>query len=362
MKNFKNVHSIQFELSLNGEGCVNFDSTEQLEFLRGVGIVKYGDSSFFNNGKPLSNVLFSKKTFRTNPNDGVAEYHVKVSSECLRNSIFSNGMPAQSPTIMSIPHVLYSAIAHPDSLVRGYMFADKKGTIRKKSPLYITDAEEVGAWRRHIATDFHSRSGQKESNEGKGSEDAKDTSIYKIENVGTTTYIAKGGIDVQELSFISGDPIYDRMAVNVDGGVNETIYLDVLSKHLNIVRPEFKYYYLNNTYTADEWAERGVLLNAEAVNKLIKRTLKNILNISVIRRNAFLATSKLILTVHTDNGSETFEVTHDNVEDLYFDCVTNYCEASEEKILANKAMVETLTANAKKSSKSKKNTATDSNE
>ena len=362
MKNFKNVSSIQFELTLNGEGCVNFDSTEQLEFLRSVGIVKYGDAGFFNNGKPLSNILFSKKNFRINQDDNVTEYHVKVSSECLRNAIFKEGMPAQSPTIMSIPHVLYGAIAHPDSLLRGYMFADKKGTIKKKSPLYLTDAEEVGAWRRYISTDFHSRSGQKESNEGKGKEDAKDNTIYKIENVGKVTYKAMGGIDVQELGFISADPIYDRMAVNVDGGANEAIYLDILSKNLNITKPDFKYYYLKNAYTADEWAERGILLNPDSVNTLINRVLKSILNISIIRRNAFLESSKLTLVVHTDNGSETIEVTKENVDDLFFECVTNYCEASEEKILANKEMFETLTANAKKSTKSKKETTTESNE
>lgn len=365
VKNFKNVRSIQFELTLDGEGCVNFDSAEQLEYLRSVGIVKYGDSSFFNNGKPLSNVLFSKKNFRTSPTDDVVEYHVKVSSECLRNAIFKEGMPFQSPTIMNIPHVLYSAIAHPDSLVRGYMYASKTVSLKKKSPLYITDAEEVGAWRRSIATDFHSRSGQKDSNEGKDSADAKDTSIYKIENVGKVTYTAKGGIDVQELGFISGDPLYDRMAINVDGGANEIIYLDTLSKNLNINNPEFKYYYLNNSYTNDEWAERGILLDNAIINNLIKRTLKNILNISVIRRNAFLKTNKLTIHVFTDNNVETVEVTNDNIDSLYFECITNYLEASEDKIKSNKEMAESIASKVKeekKTSKSKKGKSDTSND
>lgn len=340
MRNFKNVRSIQFELTLNGEGCVNFDSAEQLEFLRSVGIIKYGDPNFFNKGKALTNVLFSKKNFRINSEDNVTEFHVKVSSECLRNAIFKEGMPSQSPTIMNIPHVLYGAIAHPDSLIRGYMYADKKGTLKKKSPLYITDAEEVGPWRRSVATDFHSRSGQKDSNEGKGSDDAKDNTIYKIENVGSVTYVAKGGIDVQEIGFISADPIYDRMAVNVDGGINETTYLDILSKNLNISKPEFKYYYLNNSYTADEWAERGILLDSTSVSFLIKHVLKNMLNISIVRRNAFLKVEKLTLNVFSDNGVETIDVNLENVDSLNFECTTNYLEASEEKIIANKEMVE----------------------
>jgi hypothetical protein len=347
MKHFKNVSSIQFELTLNGEGCVNFDSAEQLEFLRSVGIVKYNDPSFYNKGKALTNVLFSKKNFRRSEVDGTTEFHVKVSSECLRNAIFKTGMPSQSPTIMNILHVLYGAIAHPDSLIRGYMYADKKGTIRKKSPLYLTDAEEQGAWRTAVATDFHSRSGEKESNKGKNSDDPKDNSIYKIENVGAITYKANGGIDVQEMGFISADPVYDRMAVNVDGGVNEQIYLDVLSKNLNIAKPEFKYYYLNNSYTADEWAERGILLDNISVDKLIKRTFKNMLDINIIRRNAYLKTNTLVVTVFADGGSETIEVTNDNIDEFYFDCITNYVEASMDKIQANKKMVESLSEKAK---------------
>ena len=341
-KNFANVKSIQFDLLLNGKGCVNFDSSEQLEFLTSVGIVKYGEKSFFNGGKALSNVLFSKKNFRTTE-DGKTEYHVKVSSECLRNAIFKNGMPAQSPTIMGLPSVLYRAIAHPDSLLRGYMYTEAgSSAIRKKSPLYITDAEEMGEWRTSIATDFHSRSGEKESSKGKDADDAKDTSIYKIENVGEVTYKCSGGIDIQELAFISADPVYDRMAINVDGGVNETIYINALKENFPNATPEFKYYYLKNAYTADEWAERGILLDNETVNQLIKYVLKNILNISIVRRNAFLKADKLTLKVFTNEGVETFDVNLENVDTLSFDFQSNYLEADFEKIKANKEQIEKL--------------------
>lgn len=353
MRKFENVRSIKFELILDGNGCVNCDSSEQIEYLRSVGLVKKDDSNFYKQGKPLSNILLSKKNFIKSENNEITKFHVKVSSECLRNAIFKNGMPFLSPTIMNIPHVLYASIAHPDSLIRGYMYADKKGTIKKKSPLCVTDAEEIGPWRTSIATDFHSRNGQKESNEGKDTNDSKDTSIYKIENVGSITYKAEGYIDVQELGFISADPIYDRMAINVDGGVNEQIYLDTLSKNLNIKTPEFKYYYLKNAYTSDEWAERGIVLNNDSVDNLIKRTLQNILNINIVRRNAFLKTNSLIVTVFTNNGSETIEITNENINDFYFDYVTNYTEASEDKIIANKNYVESLKEKKKKSSKSK---------
>lgn len=353
--NFKNVKSIQFKLYLDGVGCVNFGSSEELDFLLRTGIVKWGDDGFVKNGKPLSNILLSKKNFRQNE-DGTYEYHVKVSSECLRNNIFKDTMPFQSPTVMNLPQVLYRALANSDLILRGYLYTEKGGSsLKKKSPLYLTDAEEIGPWRKSITADFHSRSGEKESNTGKGSDDAKDTTIYKIENVGSTTYLATGGIDVTELRFISADPLYDRMAVNVDGGINEKIYTNELQRNMVNFTPEFKYYFLENSYTADEWAERGVLLNDESVDMLIKRLLKNMLNIEILRRNAHLRTNKLELTVNCTDGEQHIVEIHStkDIDSLSFKCINVYKEADENKILENKKMIESLKSDSKKKSKNK---------
>ena len=59
--NFKNVKNIQFDLILDGVGCVNFGSSEELKYLLETGIIKKNDDGFVKNGKLLSNVLLSKK-------------------------------------------------------------------------------------------------------------------------------------------------------------------------------------------------------------------------------------------------------------------------------------------------------------
>jgi hypothetical protein len=337
----RKIKSINFDLQLNGYGCVNSDSTEQINFLLNTGIVNWNDSGFVKNNKPLSNIILSKKNFRQTE-DGVYEYHIKVSSECLRNNIFANAMRFIDPSIMTIPASFYRALAHPDMITRGYLYP-KKGdvTIKKKSVLCITDAEEQGPWRRYVNTDFHSRSGMKESKEGKNSDDPKDTSIYKIENVGEVKYSAKGAIDVAELRFIPADPIYERLSVDVDGGHYEDIYMNELAKNSVNFTPEFKYYYLENSYTADECAERGIMLNDETLDAYIKRIIKNMLNINVKKRNAYLKTDKLTLIINYTNGEqETIDVTLDMVDDFSFDCFNPYKEADMEKILANKKMME----------------------
>lgn len=337
----KQIKNIYFNLDLEGYGCVNSDSTEQTKFLLNTGIVEWNDSGFVKDGKPLSNVILSKKIFQLTE-DGKYEYHVKISSECLRNNIFGNAMRFIDPSIMTIPATFYRALAHPDMIARGYLYP-KKGdvTVKKKSVLCITDAEEQGPWRRYVNTDFHTRSGMKDPKEGKKSDDPKDTSVYKIENVGAVTYTAKGAIDVAELRFIPADPIYERLSVDVDGGRNEEIYMKELTKNSVNFTPEFKYYYLENSYTADECAERGIMLNDETLDAYIKRIIKNMLNLDVRKRNAYLITKNLTLTINYTNGeTEVIDVTLDMVDGLSFDCVNPYKEADQEKILANKEMKE----------------------
>ena len=240
---------------------------------------------------------------------------------------------------MNIPQVLNRAIATPDLVLRGYLYTEKDGvSIKKKSPFFITDAEDK-IWKDSISVDFHTRSGEKELNNGKDSNEAKDTSVYNIENVGSAKYFAKGGIDVQELRFISADPLYDRMAVNVDGGENEKIYMSELEKGMVNFKPEMKYYYLENSYTSDNWAERGILLNDESVDMLIKRLFKQMLEIEVVRRNAYLKTEALIVTVNCDGGEKhEIEVNLSNYNDFTFECVNSYKEADETKICANKEL------------------------
>jgi N-acetylmuramoyl-L-alanine amidase len=108
--------------------------------------------------------------------------------------------------------------------------------------------------------------------------------------------LAKGAIDVVELRFIPADPIYERLSVDVDGGQYEEIYMNELAKNSVNFTPEFKYYYLENSYTADECAERGIMLNDETLDTYIKRIIKNMLNINIMKRNAYLKTDKLTLT------------------------------------------------------------------
>lgn len=339
MKTIK-VKSIGFKATFKGNGCVNFDCNEQKFELQRFEILK---------GKVNDNVNFAKKVYYPQE-DGSIQFHYKVSAEALRHEIFKEDMPYINPIIQQIPSVFYDALGTPAMLSRGYMFANEI-SLKRKSPLTITDAEEVGAKHNAISIDFHTRSGAKNT-ETKGEEDKKDTTLYSIENVGRVLYESEGFINLQELQFISADPLYDRMGIDVDGGINEQLYLDSLKRHLPSKEKKFGYYYIKNSITADEWAERGVLLNSEDVDYLVKYLLRNILHTQILRRNAMFAIDKL--AVSFDGGHTYEDITLDNLNDFYFEVVSNYIEASEEKILNNKQKLEEIKQHLAVNKKSKK--------
>ena len=355
MNKFKNVRAVKFTAYFKGNGCVNFDDVKQARFLEHANIYDQ---------EVTNNLLCAKKIFKTNEDKNgntTYSFKFKVSSECLRHSIFEEHIPFQNPNIMAIPHVLYNAIATPEQIVRGYMYAQSGvNTLRKKSALTICDAIEEGSWRDKTTFDLHSCTGEKKKKENieeviidnenteevakdnkkKKKKEKSDTTLYSIENVGNITYKAEGFIDLTELQFISGDVVYDRMAVDVDGGKNEMIYLDALKRNFPSLNPKFDYYYINSNYTKDEWAERGILLDYDSVNNMVKMVLKNIMKVNINHRNASLVFDKLEINVISDNNnlSDKFEI-KDNLDSFNFEYYTKYLPADENIIRANKELV-----------------------
>lgn len=354
MKKFNNVKSIQFNVKFKGNGCVNFDGGDQKWVLINRELYK---------GKLNDNNKFAKKTFY---DEG---FKYKVSSKCLRHSIFADTIPFENPSIVNVPTIIYNAIAMPDYILRGYTYTQReKNGFKKKSPFTITDAIECGEIRKECYFDFCANAMEKSKVEKEDSAESKNsTSIHLSENVGELIYESEGGIDLTELQFISDDMTYDRLALGgvTQNSVEEKIYLDAISRNMvNMKNPKMGYYYKNGTYHQDEWGEKGLLLNKESVDMMVKRLLTSILNVNICRANAFFKTIDLEITVNSDEGNETFKVTLGktnesenifNVNECTFEYKPFYLESDEEKIKANYLKFEEFKNESKsKVNKSKK--------
>lgn len=335
---FKNVKGVAVKLFFNGDGCVNYDSSDQKHTLIKLGIQSY----------LRDNVKLAKKTFLTDENNKVV-FKYKVSSECIRHACFKDEIAFENSRIADIPIVLYKAIASPALVLRGYMFTGDN-TIRKKSPVTITAATELGANRTVCDMEVHSTSGERDS-----------TSLYYTENVGKSVYTADAHINLGELQFISNDTSYDRCAVGVDGGENENIYLTEMRKFYGD-DVHFDYYYMKNGLTQDEWAERGILLSKESVDFLTKNMLRRFFDINIYTHQAYFTFDHMEVKVICNNEGRFEEhiielKNADDVDSFFFDYFSMYELADEGKIMANKEKLDMIKAAQKEAEKNEKKKA-----
>lgn len=261
----KKVKSLLFKAKFEGNGVVNFDSSDQ----------KYMWNQLSNKERSMhDNVSFAKKNWYNNEKNELS-YKLKISSDCLRHQAFVNDFQFQSPNIINNDVLFLTSIASPASLLRGYLFADKELTIKKTSSLTITDA--VQTCNAVSSLETFSRSGKKVTDENKS-----DTSFFKKETVGEIYYSAEGGIDFKELQFLSLDQIFDRLSINPD---SFPIYKELLKTKLPSFNSEPKYYQIIGS--CNRIPEYGVLFSNEDVVCLTKEMLKRILSINIQKSKSF---------------------------------------------------------------------------
>ena len=188
----KQLSNIKIQLTTKGQGIVNFDSTDQKFMLNksaGANIITH------------DNTKIAKATYSKDANGNIVRT-VKVSSQCIRQAIYC---VKHNPNIMYSQSLFNDSISSMAALVLGYMYAnEKKGAAKKKSPLVVTDAQEVSG---AIPTfNTHSNSG-----------DRNDTSLYYVEEVGDTRFETTLLLDLSELKHIVLSDTYGRNSVFPDG-------------------------------------------------------------------------------------------------------------------------------------------------
>ena len=201
----KKVKNILLRLKLKGYGIVNYDGGDQKWVF---------NSTELNTMKTIhNNVTYAKKNFYKN-SEGETDYKIKISSDCLKHSIFEKEIPFQSPNISHEKHILYSFIGSPAYILRGGFFEFGKGSsaFKRKAPFSLEDAQQTcGA----VSTlETFARSGKKKTDNS--IDDKADNTFFKKETVGDIEYLAEGSLDLEQLQFVSTDIIFDRNAFNAD--------------------------------------------------------------------------------------------------------------------------------------------------
>jgi hypothetical protein len=290
--------SILIKATIEGSGIVNFDSNDQKWLWNRQKDVEkcFHSNVSFGKGRYYPTTILDK--------DGnQVEFLTKtgiISADCIRHAMYEDSMFIHLPNVMHDDELLLRTVANPAFVERGYMFArDEKTTWKRKSGFLIGYAKAVTSSAPALETFSNT---QPKTGENK-SEEAAETSFFKREVRGDTTYELSGVIDVGELGFISVSEIHDR--VNFDSDYADKYRL-MLGEKLGSEVSEVGFY--NKTGDAYNIPEQGILLNPEQVKSLVLDILKRLARFNITRAvTGFAKTTSLSIKFVSDPLEDTFE-------------------------------------------------------
>lgn len=290
--------SILIKATIEGSGIVNFDSNDQKWLWNRQCDV---EKCFHNN------VSFGKGRYypatKTDKDGNQVDFLTKtgiISADCIRHAMYEDSMFIHLPNVMHDDELLLRTIANPAFVERGYMFArDEKTTWKRKSGFLISYAKAITTSAPALETFSNT---QPKTGENK-SEDSAETSFFKREVRGDTTYELSGVIDVGELGFISVSEIHDR--VNFDSDYSKK-YREFLGAKLGSEVNEVGFY--NKNGDAYNIPEQGILLSPDQVKTLTIDILKRLARFNITRAvTGFAKTTSLSIKFVSDPLEDTFE-------------------------------------------------------
>lgn len=282
------VKNILIKMELEGNGIVNRDHSDQKYIINAFDIKNLKGHMKYNN------VLYAKKNFYKDE-DGKVSYKIKISRNTLMGGMFKSDIISQNPNVVHHDATLYSYIASPISILRGYLFANKN-TSKRTGAITLCDAEQCDGALSYI--EVCSRSGEKEEN-----------SLFYKETVGNIKYFTTGDLDLNNLQFITCDNVFDRYSFDP---TNFGLFKEFLSNFLPNFNSKLGYYQLKGS--SINIPEYGVLLSNENVIYLVKVALKKMLNLNIKRKDAYARVSSLKIKLIENPFEDTFNNEYNWIE------------------------------------------------
>ena len=339
---------ITFKMELKGRGVVNYDSFDcQKSFLTNHCDVERSRYRH-NNVKVAKKDPFklTEPIVKTDINGNIirvvdCDYNLKISSDCLKNAIFSDDAQIHNTKVYLSNPVLAHYTTSIHKLLRGYASLSTDVPLTRKSALFISDAIQTSG--AQILLECHSNSGPKEKTDDEGS-----TSLYYLEQVGHTHYEAEGTIKLKELQFMSADPSFGRMMLKPEWFEGESpLITRAFEAHYGKAPFKIGYFTSSTTTYSKRVAEFGIRLSDDFIKFLVREQLKRLLNMHIIRARGIAYTTNLKVKLVEDGLGANFEsnegwieINADNVDSFDFDMFDFYDESSEELVSETKGEIE----------------------
>lgn len=287
------IKSVDFKITANGEGVVNWN----------------GSFNLWNSaaGQSVNNHALPKMRgvdpmrLKNLHSPELENAKLFVSQNCIRSALFKNEtMNLKSVDTSNVDRVICSLLG----LVRGYVIADKSTSLslKRKSALLLEDFVDSNTVLRY----------EQFSNAGQRNE----TSIFSKTNVDTTNYEAFGSISIEDLQFIVLEDSFNRssysdvitIAQGLEVEKNMNSFLDTLAMGKD-KKPKavfHKNYVRVGGITSD--GEAGLLMNDDAIELVVQEILDRIGDLFIRQSKGYLNVTNLIVDY---NDGQTMRIKRD---------------------------------------------------
>jgi len=277
MKKF-GIKSVDIKIEADGFGIVNWNGSASL-FLAG------GTEKVDNHILPKVRGLDIHRVHNLKQIDDRARLY--ISQNCIRQAIFKDySYGLKNVTLDNVSDVLCSILG----LVRGYVIAENKTSLKRKSSLYITDF--VSSEDTKLNYEQFTQAGARDS-----------TSIYSKHTTGKTEYTAHASINIEDLQFL---PLEDSLGRSCFREIlSEQEGLELAEKitksliELDFSGEKNPQAVFSNNYkrvnSICKVGEAGILLNDDAIDIIVKEIISLIENLSIVRTAGYVRVNKIIV-------------------------------------------------------------------
>lgn len=296
MQKINGIRSVDFKVEACGYGVVNWNGPTTLQSdgriidnhsmpkLRGYNNLtgKESDKGYKLKKDP------SEIDFKQTP--------MYISQNCIRHHLFRDQAYdlhyAKDKNLLSV-------LASITGLIRGYVVPASQ--CKRTSPLLLEDfVDQLG----NGNFEQMGRCGSKDKELNKKGEEVSN-SLFSKTTFGQTKYLAYGSISIEQLQFISLDKKFDRAAMIIKDDEGEKIAQAVQDfiKSIDPTRSPKAVFHPNYVRggTIFEEGEVGILLDNEAIDILVKKTLLMIEELNIRQAKGYMYVENLSVDYNDSN-------------------------------------------------------------
>jgi hypothetical protein len=293
MQKITGIKSVDFKVVALGYGVVNWNGPTTLAGDDGKTVDNHtlpklrGYSNLTGKIKEETGYKYKKQAedinFKKTP--------MYISQNCIRHHLFRD---QAFDLHYAKDKNLEAVLASITGLMRGYVVPSSQ--CKRTSPLLLEDfIDQLG----NGNFEQMGRSGSKEKGKDDKGNDVASNSFFSKTTFGETEYLAYGSISIEQLQFISLDKKFDRAAMIVKDGEGEKIAEAVQSfiKSLDPSRNPKAVFHPNYVRggTIFEEGEVGILLDNEAIDILVKETIRMISELSIRQAKGYMYVDSVLV-------------------------------------------------------------------